>query len=99
MESKKKTKKKKKKKKYWIISREAVLTSTHDLCYEQKYEKYQSFFIWKFSVFGGEIFNIFELACFRNVCGRAYERPENRSQPMDVANVHAGENLRIVCYV
>ena len=33
---------------------EAVLTSTHNLCFEQKYEKYQSFFIWKFSVFGGE---------------------------------------------
>ena len=40
--------------------------STHNLCFEQKYEKYQNF-IWKFSVFGGEIFNIFELACFRNV--------------------------------
>ena len=27
---------------------------------EQKYEKYQSSFIWKFSFFGGEIFYIFE---------------------------------------
>ena len=34
-------------------------TSTHNLCFEQKYEKYQ-FLIWKFSVFGGEIFyNLF----------------------------------------
>ena len=30
---------------------EAVLTSTHNLCFEQKYEKYQRLFIWKFSVF------------------------------------------------
>ena len=30
---------------------EAVLTSTHNLCFEQKYEKYQNFFIWKFSFF------------------------------------------------
>ena len=29
-------------------------------CFEQKYEKCQGFFIWKFSVFGGEIFYIFE---------------------------------------
>ena len=41
--------------------------STHNLCFEQKYEKYQSFFIRKFSAFGGEIFYIFEKACFRNV--------------------------------
>ena len=38
---------------------EAVLTSTHNLCFEQNYEKY-SFFIWIFSVFGGEIFYISE---------------------------------------
>ena len=37
-----------------------VLTSTHNLCFEQKDEKYQNFFIWKCSYFGGEIFNIFE---------------------------------------
>ena len=43
-----------------------VLTSTHNLYFEQKYEKYQSFYICKFSVFGGEIFYIFELAYFRN---------------------------------
>ena len=29
-------------------------------CFERKYEKYQSVFIWKFSVFGCEIFYIFE---------------------------------------
>ena len=28
---------------------EAVLTNTHNLCFEQKYEKYQNCFIWKFS--------------------------------------------------
>ena len=44
---------------------EAILTSTHNLCFDQKYEKYQNFYR-KTSSFGGEIFNIFELACFRN---------------------------------
>ena len=39
--------------------------STNNRCFEQKYEKYQ-FFIWKFLVFGSEIFYIFEKACFRN---------------------------------
>ena len=39
---------------------EAVLTSTHNLCFEQKYEKILEFFTWKFSVFGGEILYIFE---------------------------------------
>ena len=40
---------------------EAVLTSTHNLCFEQKYEKYQSFFFYlKIFSFGGEIFYIFE---------------------------------------
>ena len=36
-----------------------VLTSTHNLYFEQKYENI-IIFIWKLSVFGGEIFNIFE---------------------------------------
>ena len=31
---------------------------TKNLCFEQKYEKYQ-FFIWKFSVSAGEIFNMY----------------------------------------
>ena len=39
---------------------EAVLTSTHNLCFEHKYEKYQSFLSEKISVFGDEIFCIFE---------------------------------------
>ena len=30
------------------------------LCFEQKYEKYQEFFIRKFSVFAGDFFNIFQ---------------------------------------
>ena len=34
---------------------EAVLTSTHNLCFEQKYEKYQSFLSENFQFFGGEI--------------------------------------------
>ena len=27
----------------WVLVRKAVLTSTHNLCFEQKYEKYQKF--------------------------------------------------------
>ena len=30
---------------------EAVLTSTHNLCFEQKYEKYQIFFLLKIFIF------------------------------------------------
>ena len=40
---------------------ETVLTSTHNLCFEQKYEKkICSFFYLKISVFGRKIFYIFE---------------------------------------
>ena len=39
---------------------EAVLTSTHNLCFEQKYEKYQIVLSEKLPFFGGKIFNIFE---------------------------------------
>ena len=39
---------------------EAVLTSPHNLCFEQKYEKYQSFLSENFQFFGGEILYIFE---------------------------------------
>ena len=51
---------------HWNCLTEAVPTSTHNLCFEQKYEKYQNFYLKIFS-FGGEIFIIFEKACFRNV--------------------------------
>ena len=34
---------------FLISASEVVLTSTHNLCFEQKYEKCQNFFIWKFS--------------------------------------------------
>ena len=46
---------------------EAVLTSTHNLCFEQKYENYQIFFpdFFRF-LWGSEIFYIFEYVCFRN---------------------------------
>ena len=43
----------------WILRTASVLRSTYNLCFEQKYEKYQNF-IWKFSFFGGKIFSIFE---------------------------------------
>ena len=32
----------------------------HNLCFEQKYEKYQSFLFENFQFFGGKIFNTFE---------------------------------------
>ena len=38
---------------------EADLTSTHKLCFEQKYEKYQKFLIENFNIFG-KIFSVFE---------------------------------------
>ena len=38
---------------------EAVLTSTHNLCFEEKYETYQNFYL-KIFIFGGKIFSIFE---------------------------------------
>ena len=42
--------------------------STHNLCFEQKYEKYQNFLSENFHFFfGGKIFCIFEYACFLNV--------------------------------
>ena len=35
--------------------------STHNLCFEQKYEKYQNFYLKIFHFFfGGKIFGIFE---------------------------------------
>ena len=34
---------------------EAVLTSTHNLCFEQKYEKYKSFLSENFQFLGSEI--------------------------------------------
>ena len=45
---------------FLIFLVEAVLTSTHNLCFEQKYEKYQNFLSAKFSFWGGKIFSIFE---------------------------------------
>ena len=50
----------------WNRLTEAVLTSTNNLCFEQKCEKYQNFLSENFHVFGCKIFNIFEQACFRN---------------------------------
>ena len=43
----------------WVHG-EAVLTSNHNLFFEQKYENYQNFYLNTFIFFGGEIFNIFE---------------------------------------
>ena len=35
-----------------------MLTSTHNLCFEQKCEKYQNFYLKIFIFFGGKIFSI-----------------------------------------
>ena len=43
----------------WVLD-EAVLTSTHNLCFEQKYEEYQNFLSEKLPFFGGKIFSVFE---------------------------------------
>ena len=46
--------------------------STHNLCFEQKYEKYKSFFVSEnfpfFFFFCDEIILVFEKACFRYDC-------------------------------
>ena len=42
----------------WVL--EAVLSSTHNQCFEQKYEKYQNFLSENFHFHGGKIFSIFE---------------------------------------
>ena len=39
---------------------QAVLTSTHNLCFEQKYEKYQNVLSENFHFVGGKIFNVLE---------------------------------------
>ena len=39
---------------------EAVLMSTHNLYFEQKYEKYQNFLSENFRFFGGKHFSVFE---------------------------------------
>ena len=39
---------------------EAVLTSTHNLCFDQKYEKYQNLYLIFFFLFVGKVFNTFE---------------------------------------
>ena len=45
----------------WVLVRtEAVLTCTHNLCFEQKCEKYQKFLSEKLPFFGGKIFSVFE---------------------------------------
>ena len=47
--------------------------STHNLCFEQKYEKYQNFYLKIFLFFFGcKIFNIFESACFRNAARQTH---------------------------
>ena len=45
----------------------AVLTHTHNICFEKKCEKYLNFLSENFPCFGCKIFNIFEKACFHNV--------------------------------
>ena len=47
----------------WLLVRTALPSGwngTHNLSFEQKYEKYQSFLSENFQFFGGEIFCVFE---------------------------------------
>ena len=58
-----------KKHRLWVLVRnrlaEAVLTSTQNLCFEQKYEKISEFLSKKFSFFVVvNFFSIFEYVCF-----------------------------------
>ena len=46
----------------WVL----VRTSTHNLYFDKKCEKYQIFLSENFYVFGGKILSIFEYACFHN---------------------------------
>ena len=51
----------------WVLVRTAspaVLTSTHNLCFEQKNEKYPIFFSENFHFFCGKIFSIFWIGVF-----------------------------------
>ena len=40
-----------------------LYSSTHNLCFEQKFEKYQRFFIWKFSLYGSKWYTSMTLTC------------------------------------
>ena len=44
----------------WVLVRTASLTSNHNLCFEQKYEKYQIVLSENFPFFGCKIFKLFE---------------------------------------
>ena len=42
------------------LSHKTRCSNEHLQCFEQEYEKYQNFFIWKSSFFGCKMFDIFE---------------------------------------
>ena len=70
---------------------EVVLTSTHNLSFEQKYEKISDFFIWKFSFFGGEILNISEKVWFPN--DKAYYGTRRKSKQTMPCSTYARNQL------
>ena len=45
---------------------EVVLTCTHDLCFEQKLEKYHNFLTENYHFYSGEKLQYIARACFRN---------------------------------
>ena len=49
-----------------ITAHEAVLNSSHNLCFEQKYENYQNFYL-KIFISGGKLFSLIYKASFRYV--------------------------------
>ena len=63
----------------------------HNLCIEQKYKKYQRFFIWKFSVFGGvRILRVKTAVRYKAACGHEecaiHNFPHEQNQSTIVCN-------------
>ena len=77
-----------------------VLTSTHNLCFEQKY-KISVFSLSQNFQFGGESFNIFEYACFRKemvifrICHKHDEQSSRGTKGKKIKSKHHIEDLRL----
>ena len=65
----------------WVLVRTAspVLTSTHNLCFKQKYEKMSEFLsenfqfsVVKFSIYNGSLFGEEGASCFAFLCFMAF---------------------------
>ena len=65
----------------FLISAEAVLTSTHNLYFEQKYDKYQKFFLSKNFLFLFFLFLVVKLSIYLN---RTFLRPPHQLQESEI---------------